>query len=65
MEKQFTITQSLSLDTSLGSIKQEDDVVLEVTVGIHDDGESGYFEVYDEETCGMDGILKVVSSSKV
>lgn len=54
MEEQqydFKVTQSLSLDTSYGSIKQEEDVVIDVTVGINDD-ENGWFELYDVETGG-------------
>jgi hypothetical protein len=56
MEKQkhnFKATQSLSLGSSFGTIRQEMDVELEVTVGIHDH-ESGYFEIYDIETGGED-----------
>ena len=49
----FEATQSLSLDTSYGSIRQQKDVELQVTVGIKD-ADSGWFELYDEETGGDD-----------
>jgi hypothetical protein len=51
-EETFKSVQNLSLDTSFGSIKQEEGVELEVTVGIKEDGEYGWFELYDIETGG-------------
>ena len=52
MEETFKSVQHLSLDTSYGSIKKENDVELEVTVGIKEDGKYGWFEIYDIETGG-------------
>lgn len=54
MEKQetFQAVQSLSLETSYGRVRSQKDVKLEITVGIHDGGETGFFELYDEETGG-------------
>lgn len=49
----FTTTQSLVLENSFGIIDSEDNVVLEVTVGINDD-EYGWFEMYDVESGGED-----------
>jgi hypothetical protein len=57
MEKQeynFTAVQGLSLGNSFGTIKEEDSVTLECTLGIHEGGESGWFEIYDEESGGED-----------
>ena len=47
----FQATQSVTLETSYGVIKEENDVVLEVTVGINSD-EYGWFELYDIESGG-------------
>ena len=49
----FTTTQSLVLENSFGVIDSEDNVVLEVTVGINSD-EYGWFEMYDVERGGDD-----------
>lgn len=49
----FTTTQSLVLENSFGIIDSEDNVVLEVTVGINND-EYGWFEMYDVESGGDD-----------
>ena len=49
----FTTTQSLVLENSFGIINSEDNVVLEVTVGINSD-EYGWFEMYDVESGGDD-----------
>lgn len=56
MEKQetFKSIQHLSLDTSFGSIKKENSVELEITVGINAEGDYGWFELYDIETGGED-----------
>lgn len=51
MKVEFNETLSVSLDTSFGTIKQENDVNLHITVGINSDV-YGWFEVYDEETGG-------------
>jgi len=50
-EETFFATQSLSLENSFGTIKRENDVKLEVTVGIKDDG-YGWFEIADVESGG-------------
>lgn len=42
----FQATQFLTLENSFGVLKSEDDVVLEVTVGINSD-DYGWFELYD------------------
>ena len=41
----------MSLGNSFGTIKEEDKVILEVSVGINH-GEYGWFEVYDDKTGG-------------
>tara|TARA_R110000772_G_scaffold223563_2_gene334120 strand:- start:495 stop:785 length:291 start_codon:yes stop_codon:yes gene_type:complete len=50
---EFEATQSLSLGNSFGTIREEDNVKLQVTVGIKSES-SGWFEVYDIETGGDD-----------
>ena len=47
----FQATQFLTLENSFGVLKEEDDVVLEVTVGINSD-DYGWFELYDVESSG-------------
>jgi len=49
----FTAYESLSLENSFVTIKEQQDIQLNVTIGIHDD-ESGWFELYDEESGGED-----------
>jgi hypothetical protein len=49
----FKVTKSLSLENSFGTIKQEEDIEIDVTVGINDE-DSGWFELYDVETGGED-----------
>jgi hypothetical protein len=48
----FTAKQGLSLETSFGRIKAEDDVELEGTIGYDADREYGWFEFYDSESGG-------------
>ena len=50
-QETFTVTQALSLENSYGTLKAAD-VELEVTVGIKDPGDYGWFELYDVETGG-------------
>tara|TARA_B110000503_G_scaffold6425_2_gene8809 strand:+ start:5980 stop:6270 length:291 start_codon:yes stop_codon:yes gene_type:complete len=50
---EFEATQSLSLGNSFGTIREEDNVKLQVTVGIKSK-HGGWFEVYDIETGGDD-----------
>ena len=47
----FKAYESLSLENSFVTIKEQKDIELNVTIGIHDD-ESGWFELYDEESGG-------------
>jgi hypothetical protein len=49
----FQAKQSLSLENSFGVIKQENNITLEVTVGIKS-ADYGWFEILDEETGGND-----------
>jgi hypothetical protein len=50
----FTAKQGLSLETSFGRIKAEDDVELEGTIGYDADMQYGWFEFYDSESGGDD-----------
>jgi hypothetical protein len=52
-QETFQATQGLSLGNSFGTIKTENNVLLEVTVGIKSD-DYGWFELYDLETGGED-----------
>jgi hypothetical protein len=47
----FETSQALSLENSFGTIKQDNNVLLEVTVGINSE-DYGWFEVSDIETGG-------------
>jgi hypothetical protein len=47
----FEVSYSLVLGNSFGTLKTEDDVMLEVTVGVNDD-DYGWFEFYDIESGG-------------
>jgi hypothetical protein len=49
----FQTVQSLSLENSFGTIKAEDNITLEVTVGINSNN-YGWFELYDIESGGED-----------
>jgi hypothetical protein len=49
----FQTVQSLILENSFGTIKAEDNITLEVTVGINSD-DYGWFELYDIESGGED-----------
>jgi hypothetical protein len=49
----FKAYESLSLENSFVTIKEQQNIELNVTIGIHDD-ESGWFELYDEESGGED-----------
>lgn len=55
MEKQetFQAVESLQLENSYAVLKSEENVTLEVTVGIKDP-EYGWFEVYDLKSGGND-----------
>lgn len=51
-EETFQATENLQLENSFGVLAAEDNVLLEVTVGIHEGGETGWFEVYDINSQG-------------
>ena len=50
-EFEFQVKQNLSLGNSFGTIKEQDDVELNVRVGINNDS-YGWFELYDLESGG-------------
>jgi len=50
-QETFQAVQALSLENSFGTIKEENNVTLEVTVGIKSE-DYGWFELYDVETGG-------------
>jgi hypothetical protein len=52
MKIEFEVTENLALENSFGIIKDEDNVVLHITINVDDD--YGYFELYDIETGGDD-----------
>ena len=47
----FKAYESLSMENSFMVVREQEDIELNVTIGIHDD-ESGWFELYDEESGG-------------
>ena len=49
----FKAYESLSLENSFVTIKEQQNIELNVTIGIHD-AESGWFELYDAESGGED-----------
>jgi hypothetical protein len=51
----FKAYESLSLENSFVTIKEQKDIELNVTIGIHDD-ESGWFELYAEGGLELDGL---------
>jgi hypothetical protein len=50
-QETFQAVQSLSLENSFGTIKEENNITLEVTVGIKSE-DYGWFELYDLESGG-------------
>jgi hypothetical protein len=50
-QETFEVKQALQLENSFGVLKHEDQVTLEVTVGIKSD-DYGWFELYDIESGG-------------
>jgi len=50
-QETFQAIQSLSLGNSFGTLKEENDITLEVTVGIKSE-DYGWFELYDLESGG-------------
>ena len=53
MQIEFIATESLSLENSFGTIKEQQDIELQVTIGINST-DYGWFEIYDSETSGED-----------
>lgn len=51
VQETFQVKHSLQLENSFGTLKAEDDITLEITMGIKDD-EYGWFEFYDIESGG-------------
>ena len=51
MKHEFKVVESLSLGNSFGTIKEEKNIELEVTIGFKDD-KYGWFELYDTESGG-------------
>lgn len=51
MTHEFKAVESLSLENSFGTLKAEENIELNVTIGIKDD-EYGWFELYDTESGG-------------
>jgi hypothetical protein len=47
----FQVSEALSLENSFMTLKQDNNVLLEVTVGINSE-DYGWFELYDIETGG-------------
>lgn len=52
-QETFKVTESLVLENSYGVIASEDNVELEITVGINDE-EYGWFEIYDTKSEGTE-----------
>jgi len=50
-QETFTTQESLSLENSFVVLKQEDNIEVQVTVGINNDN-YGWFEIYDVKTGG-------------
>jgi len=48
MEYNFKVVEDLILETSYGVIGSADQVELDVTIGIHEDKETGWFEISSE-----------------
>jgi hypothetical protein len=51
MKHEFKAVESLSLENSFDTLKAEENIELNVTIGIKDDG-FGWFELYDTESGG-------------
>jgi hypothetical protein len=51
IQVEFIATESLALENSFGTIKEQNDIELQVTIGINSD-DYGWFEIYDVETGG-------------
>jgi hypothetical protein len=54
MEIKFQATESLRMENSFGTIREQDQIILSVTIGINDDGDYGCFELFDDATGGDD-----------
>jgi hypothetical protein len=53
-EETFESTQTLSMSNSFGIVRAPEQVKIEVNIGIHESGDTGWFELYDLETGGDD-----------
>jgi hypothetical protein len=51
IEVEFIATESLSLENSFGTIKEQNDIELQVTIGINS-VDYGWFEIYDVQSGG-------------
>lgn len=51
-EDTFEVVKGLSLETSYGRIRHENDVVISVTIGYRAEDNYGWFEIYDVKTGG-------------
>lgn len=54
MEVKFTATESLRMENSFGTTREQDDITLSVTIGINEGEDYGWFELYDDATGGDD-----------
>lgn len=52
MQVEFKAIESLSLENSFGTIKEQSGIELWVTIGIREEDGSGWFELFDTETGG-------------
>lgn len=48
----FKVNTPVALETSYAVIDKSDDEEMEITVGVDDEAQYGYFEMYDTETQG-------------
>lgn len=51
-EETFEVVKGLSLETSYGRVRHENDVVISVTIGYRAEDDYGWFEIYDVKTGG-------------
>jgi hypothetical protein len=54
MEIKFQATESLRMENSFGTIREQDQIILSITIGINEDGDYGWFELFDDATGGDD-----------
>lgn len=65
-EEKFTAVVNLSLENSFGTLKQQDDVEINIHLAIKDE-EYGFFEFYAEDTeeWYAEGMLEIVGNNIV